>query len=273
MANTNLDVHDDRSVELCGVSFAALTERQVVDNIIEGWERGVGGWVSTPNVQQLRLISANQSVRSLVNDASLAVADGMPLIWAASIAGNPLPERVAGSSLVWSLARSAATAGATIFLLGGDTGVAERAGARLQAEISGVRVAGTYCPAMGFEHDPREIEHIRQLLLACRPDLVYVGLGFPKQERLIQRHLRDLLPDTWFLGVGISLSFISGDRARAPTWMQRLGLEWTHRLLSDPARLYRRYLIDGIPFTLQLLGGVAARRVRDRIVAGRVPPA
>jgi N-acetylglucosaminyldiphosphoundecaprenol N-acetyl-beta-D-mannosaminyltransferase len=245
-------------VTLSGVEFDVLTETEAVDEIIGRWQAGEGGWVSTPNTQQLELVSRSEPVRELVKTASLTLADGMPLVWASRLQGTPLPERVAGSDLVWSLARAAAAAGAGLFLLGGDDGVAPRARRRLQRAIPGIRVVGTYCPPPGFERDPAQRERIRARLSQAQPDLVYVGLGFPKQERLINE-LTPEFPDTWFLGIGLSLSFISGDVARAPGWMQVSGLEWLHRLRQEPGRLFRRYVLHGIPFTLSLLAQSALR--------------
>jgi N-acetylglucosaminyldiphosphoundecaprenol N-acetyl-beta-D-mannosaminyltransferase len=257
----------EHHVALRGVKFAALTEEQTVDMIIEEVRQHHGGWVSTPNISQLEQINESLELQELVEDASLVVADGMPLVWASQIQGTPLPERVAGSNLVWSLAGAAADAGASLFLLGGDDGVAPRAQAVLEREIPGLRVVGTHTPPVGFEHNPEQTSIIAEKLETTHPDVVYVGLGFPKQERLI-RELTRRLPGTWFLGIGMSLSFISGDVQRSPRWMQKLGLEWGHRLLSEPRRLFRRYIVDGIPFTLGLLVRSCAARARADI---RIP--
>ena len=100
---------------------------------------------------------------------------------------------------------------------------------------------------------------IRRQLIASRADIVYVGLGSPKQERVIEQ-FKHLLPRAWWLGVGISFSFLCGEVRRAPRWMQRCGLEWTHRLWQEPGRLAKRYLIDDLPFALRLFAG--ALRVR-----------
>ncbi|MDX1565780.1 MAG: WecB/TagA/CpsF family glycosyltransferase, partial [Phycisphaeraceae bacterium] len=109
--------------------------------------------------------------------------------------------------------------------------------------------------------DPEQLAAIRRRLLEARPDIVFVGLGFPKQERIIERFREDL-PETWWLGVGVSFSFVSGQIRRAPLWMQRAGLEWVHRLAQEPLRLARRYLIDDIPFGIKLLGSSLLQRFR-----------
>jgi N-acetylglucosaminyldiphosphoundecaprenol N-acetyl-beta-D-mannosaminyltransferase len=103
------------------------------------------------------------------------------------------------------------------------------------------------------------MEKIRQLLLTSQPDIVYVGLGFPKQERLIE-HLRATLPRAWFLGIGISFSFLAGEVKRAPRWMQNVGLEWLHRMVQEPGRLFGRYVVHGIPFALRLFSGALKTR-------------
>jgi N-acetylglucosaminyldiphosphoundecaprenol N-acetyl-beta-D-mannosaminyltransferase len=254
------------TVDLLGLRFAAITEREAVSRIIRSVQDGVGGWLITPNTHQMGLIAKDADLRDFVRGATLTVADGMPLVWAATLRGDPLPERVAGSSLVWSLARAAGVAGRSLFLLGGDDGVADRAAARLRSDIPGLEVVGTHCPPRGFETNLQEGEVIRARLRSTKPDIVYVGLGFPKQENLIAE-LRAEFEHVWFLGIGISLSFISGDAARAPRWLQRVGLEWVHRLVQDPRRLFGRYIVRGVPFTFGLLArswwhGLSARRNR-----------
>jgi N-acetylglucosaminyldiphosphoundecaprenol N-acetyl-beta-D-mannosaminyltransferase len=98
-------------------------------------------------------------------------------------------------------------------------------------------------------------------VVAARPRIVFVGLGFPRQDVLIAE-LREELPETWFLGCGAAIAFAAGTVRRAPEWMRRTGLEWLFRLLSEPGRLARRYLVDDLPFALRLLGGCLAARVR-----------
>ena len=138
---------------------------------------------------------------------------------------------------------------------------AERAAAALAASCPGLQIAGHHAPAFGFERDPALHAETLMRVVETKPDFVFVGLGFPKQERLIA-YLRNELPRAWFLGVGFSLSFVAGHSARAPSWMSRLGLEWLHRLAQEPRRLARRYLVEDIPFALRLFG--AALRARRR---------
>jgi N-acetylglucosaminyldiphosphoundecaprenol N-acetyl-beta-D-mannosaminyltransferase len=184
----------------------------------------------------------------------------MPLLWASRLQGTPLPERVAGSELIYTLTAAAAEAGRSVFLLGGNPGAAERAGEELRRRNPTLKLAGTRCPPFGFEKDSASVDEITGALEAARPDVVFVCLGFPKQERLIER-IRARLPTAWFLGVGISLSFVCGDIRRAPRWMQRIGLEWVHRLAQEPTRLFRRYVLHDIPFAFRLIVSAAGKRL------------
>jgi len=225
-------------------------------------DAGCGGWVVTPNLDILCKVSRNASLRELILQADLRVADGMPLIWAAWLQGTPLPQRVAGSTLLGHLSGAAAERGRSIYLLGGDEGTAEGAAEVLMRKYPNLQVAGTYYPPMGFEKDDAEMSRLRQSIEQARPDIIFVALGFPKQEKLI-RELRAAAPEAWWMGVGISFSFLAGRVRRAPRWMQKCGLEWVHRMIQEPGRLIRRYLIDDIPFAVVLLGRSIIRRFRS----------
>ena len=151
----------------------------------------------------------------LVASASLIVPDGMPLLWAARLRGDPLPERVTGASMIFSLSAAAAAAGRSVYLLGGAPGVPDRAGAALAERYPGLVVAGADSPPMGFDKVPEQVADARDKVVAAAPDIVFVGLGFPKQERLITE-LAPLLPRTWFVACGAAIAFAAGAVPRAP---------------------------------------------------------
>jgi N-acetylglucosaminyldiphosphoundecaprenol N-acetyl-beta-D-mannosaminyltransferase len=241
-----------RTLALDGLQIAVLDEAEAVSHLVGSLDAGRGGWMVTANLDILRQVQASPEVRRLVEQADLRVADGMPLLWAARLQGSPLPERVCGSNLIHSLPAAAAGAGRSVFFLGGDPGTAEAAAAALVARHPNLRVAGCLCPKFGFERDPAELADIERALRQSRPDLVLVALGFPKQERLIER-MRGSAPQAWWIGVGISFSFASGRVKRAPGWVQAIGLEWLHRTLQEPRRLFKRYFVHDIPYGLGLL--------------------
>ena len=252
-------------VRVDGVDFDAITEGQVVRHVVDELEAGRGGMLLTPNVDILRQLR-RPALRDLAEQADLVVADGMPIVWASRLQGQPLPERVTGASLAQSLPAAAAAAGRSVYLLGGEKGVAAEAAARLAADVPGVRVAGHHCPPHGFERDAARMDEMLAGLAAAQPDLVLVGLGFPKQENLIGV-LRRTLPHAWFVGCGGALTFLAGRVQRAPESMQRSGLEWVHRLAMEPRRMARRYLVDDIPYAAGLFARAATRSRDARAVA------
>jgi exopolysaccharide biosynthesis WecB/TagA/CpsF family protein len=199
---------------------------------------------------------------AFVSEAELVVADGMPLIWASRIQGTPLPQRVAGSDLILTLSAAAAKAGRSIYLLGGAPGTAEGASQVLRSNYPGLQIAGMYCPPIGFEQNEAEMARMIHDLTTTKPEIVFVALGSPKQEQLIER-IRANLPNAWWLGVGVSFSFLTGHVQRAPRLLQRSGLEWVHRLFQEPRRLFKRYVVQGLPFACTLFGSAVSQRVRS----------
>ena len=249
-------------VEIAGLNVAKVNEAILVDHVASSLESGHGGWLVTANADIARLCNQNSDLHRFVGGADVIVADGMPLIWASRLQGTPLLARVCGSDLVWSIAERAAEEGRSLFLLGGgQPDTAKRAAAVLQQRYPRLNIAGTHYPPFGFETDGMQMDAIRHQLETTRPDIIYVALGFPKAERLIEQ-LRARHPKTWWIGVGISLSFIAGDVTRAPRWMQAIGMEWMHRLVQEPGRLTKRYLWHDIPYVATLLLSSAIKRMR-----------
>lgn len=251
------------TVDLMGVEVHALTEREVVAHIVRELQRGAGGWVVTPNLDHLRRLVKDHQFRATCAGATLLVPDGMPLVWASRLQRTPLPGRVAGSDLISSLSAAAAAANRSVFLLGGNPGVAERTQAILAERYPALDVVGTCCPPMGFEQDEQAMRTLREQIVAAAPDIIFVALGSPKQELVIER-LMPAHSTGWWLGVGISFSFVAGEVQRAPRWIQRLGLEWLHRMCQEPGRLARRYLVEGVPFAARFLCKSAWRGLRGR---------
>lgn len=250
-----------RTIELMGLELAVISAEETIRHVIDEMTVGRGGWICTANVDILRQWYRSPEVRAIVAGTDLVVADGMPLVWASRIQGTPLPERVAGSTLTMTLTAAAAEIGASVFLLGGNAGAADAAADTLVELNPGLKIAGTFCPPHGFESDPDTIERIEEAVVAADPSIVFVGLGFPKQERLIAE-LRELVPSAWFIGCGVSLSFLAGEIHRAPEVVQQLGFEWLHRMCQEPKRLSKRYLVNGVPFLLELMTVAAVGRMR-----------
>lgn len=257
-----------KRVDISDVRIDPETERSTVERVMSALDRGRGGLMVTVNLDHVRRCRRDEKYRTLVAESELVVADGMPIVWASHVQGTPLPERVAGSNLIWTLCQACAKHNRSVYLLGGDPGAAEGAKTVLERTYPGLRVVGTSAPERGFEKDEAQMARIEADLRASGADLVFIALGSPKQEYLGQR-LRAVMPRAWFVGCGISLGFVAGQVKRAPTGLQRVGLEWMHRLMQEPGRLARRYIIDGIPFGLALLAGAAWRRVSGHEAASQ----
>jgi len=240
------------TVELYGVPILAVTERQCVEVIMTELESGRGGWCVTVHLSILRHITIDPDIRALVANCSFCVADGISLVWASKFRGTPLPERVCGCDLIYSLTEEAARRGRSIFLLGGNPETASLAASVLKERYKGLKIAGIYYPPLGFEQNSGQIEKIAESLASTKPDIIYIALGFPKQEQLIAQ-LRHLCPNAWWMGVGVSFSYVCGEFKRAPIWVQKLGLETFYRVILEPKRLAKRYLVFNPPFAAKLL--------------------
>lgn len=241
------------------LGFDAVSEHEVVEGVRKAWAAGQGGSIIPVNIDVARAASRDTALAGLIARGSLVVADGMPLVWAARIKGQALPQRVAGSSLIRPLSAAAAADGKSVYILGGAEGIPDRAAEVLAAQFATLRIAGTLSPEFGFDNTQDGTRQAVSAVVAAAPDLVFVGLGFPRQERLIEL-LRDELPDAWCLACGGGIAMTAGVVSRAPGLMQRLGFEWVHRLLLEPRRLARRYLWDDLPFALALVIRSAAQR-------------
>ncbi len=212
------------------------------------------------------MFQEHAGLRAAYADASLVLADGMPVVWASRLLGRPLPERVTGSDLAPALfAAAAERGGLRVFLLGAAPGVAERAATKIAQRWPAVQVIDTYSPRLGFERDPAENAEIQSRIAAARPDVLLVGLGAPKQELWVHAHRREIQAPV-ALCVGATLDFLAGQRERAPVWMRKTGLEWIYRLAGEPRRLAGRYARDAWVFPRLVLRELFAARGSARPV-------
>lgn len=167
---------------------------------------------------------------------------------ASRLLGKPLVARVAGSDLVPSVFEAASPHDPLrVFLLGAAPGVADRAAPLVEARYPAVRVVGAYGPPFGFERDSAENDRILEMIRAAKPELLLVGVGAPKQELWVHRH-RDGIDAAVALCIGATIDFLAGEKARAPRVLQRIGLEWLHRALTEPRRLVPRYARNAVEF-------------------------
>ncbi len=231
-------------VRVGGLWFDNVTMDEALERVGELVRAGRPTMVVTPNVDHVVRARRDPAYAAIVAAADLVLADGQPLVWLSWLLGKPLKERVAGSDLFPRLCARAAERGWRVFLLGGDPGAADAARDVLVRRHPRLWIVGTYCPPMGFERDAIERQQALASVRSARPQIVFVGLGSPKQERWIVENMHAYGPAV-SIGVGISFSFVAGHVKRAPRWVQRLGLEWLHRVCMEPGRLASRYFLRG----------------------------
>lgn len=218
--------------DVLGVLFDQVTMDEALDRAEELMSFGVGHYVVTPNPEFIQMAKRDAQFRRLLNEADLAVADGIGVIYAAKILGRPLREKVTGIGLAAGLCERLAKKGGKLFLLGAKPGVAEQAGENLRASYPGLTVCGVHDGY--FQDDTPVVEQIRR----SEADVVFVCLGAPKQEEWMARNGAECGAKL-LLGLGGSLDVLAGQVKRAPESWQKLGLEWLYRLIKQPARIGR----------------------------------
>lgn len=237
-----------QDVRILGISVHRVRFAEAVQ-IVMSWLRGgteEAKYVVTPNINHVVLYQDNDAFREAYENAALVLADGRYVVWLSRLFGNPLPEPVNGSDLIPSVLEAAsASGGLRVFLLGAMPGIANTAAARITSRWPSVTVTGTYSPPGGFESDEAETDRIVALINKAAPDLLVVGISPPKQEIWVGRTAARLRVRV-IICAGATIDFLAGEKARAPGWMQRAGLEWVFRMVMEPKRLVPRYTRDGV---------------------------
>lgn len=222
-----------KTVRILGVDISQVAMEEVLEEVRKWLEKGVKKrFVITPNPEILMLAQKDPELKKILNQADLAVADGVGVVWAAKFLGKPLKERVTGVDLMESLCKMAQKNGYTIGLIGGGPGVAVKTAECLRKKHPGLRIV------LAQEEWPHKLLKSPKLLI----DLLFVAFGAPKQEKWISENLPEL-PVKVAMGVGGAFDYLSGQIRRAPKWVQNLGLEWLYRLIRQPWRLRRQMIL------------------------------
>ena len=215
-----------------GVKISAVDTKTALATIEEFIRSGNPHMVVTADSSGVVLAQRDEELRTIINSADLVTPDSVGILWAARRFGAPLPERVSGVDIVELLCRRAAEAGYRAFLLGAAPGVAEEAAYTLQERYPGLAIAGTH---HGF-FKPEESDAVARKIRESKPDILFVAMGQPLQEKWIARYMKELkVPVS--MGVGGTFDVLSGRVKRAPKWMRRCGLEWVHRLVRNPRKI------------------------------------
>jgi N-acetylglucosaminyldiphosphoundecaprenol N-acetyl-beta-D-mannosaminyltransferase len=256
-------------IAILGVPFDNVTAAETIATIDRMVASRQPHYLVTANVDFLVQAQEDVELRRILFDAHLVLCDGTPLVWASRLLGNPLLERVAGADLVPLLLRAAAEKGYRVFFLGATPESAKQAVDNLKKLHPTLIIPDYYSPPFNklleMDHD-----EIKRRILAAKPDLLFVSLGCPKQEKWIAMHYRSLgVPVS--AGVGATIDFLAGTVKRAPLWMQRVGMEWIYRLAQEPRRLFKRYFKDLWVFGWKILGQLWQLQLRSSAASKLVP--
>ncbi len=238
-------------VDVLGVHVSAVDMGQAVAEISRWIEEGQRHYVCVTGVHGVMEAQHDDRLREIHNGAGMVTPDGMPMVWSARYAGARQVDRVYGPDLLLELSARATERGWRFFFYGGREGVPERLAERLAARYPGLQVTGCYSPPfrdLTAEEDAAIVERIN----AAEPDVIWVGLSTPKQERWMAAH-RDRVHAPAMLGVGAAFDIHAGLVRQAPRWVQRSGLEWVFRLSQEPRRLGRRYLRSNPSFIRRIV--------------------
>lgn len=236
---------------ILGVPVAVTTMSEAVDTIGRWIAGRESRYVCASDVHSIMRAQETASHMEALNAADMVVPDGMPVVWASRLYGAAKAQRVCGPDLMLAVCERSLTTGWTHYFYGGAEGVAEALAEKLRTRYPGLKVVGTECPPFRPLTDG-ETQAALQRINDAAPDIVWIGLGCPKQEAWMLKHRPDL-PGKTLVGVGAAFDFHTDRVKRAPVWMQNSGLEWAHRLASEPRRLWRRYLLQAPRFVFASL--------------------
>lgn len=222
-----------------------ITMDEAINHIEECIRLRKIGQVITPNVDQIVRMETDSYFKEICDNAELLLTDGHPLLWIAKWYKTPIKEKICGSDLVPKLCEVAAKKGYSVFFLGAAPGVAQKAAEKLKEQHHDLKVTGVYSPPIGFEKDRDELNKINQMLFDSHADMLFVGMGVPKQDIFIYENMQKYQIPMSF-SIGGTIDFIAGEQKRAPKWVNKIGMEWFYRLCQSPKRMFKRYFIDDI---------------------------
>jgi N-acetylglucosaminyldiphosphoundecaprenol N-acetyl-beta-D-mannosaminyltransferase len=234
-----------------GVGISALNMNSAVAEAKALLNSGGKGYICVTGVHGIMEAQSDPAFRAIQNRSFLTTPDGMPTVWVGRLQGHKDMARVYGPDFMLALCQAGVAEGYRHFLYGGQAGVAEQLRQALTARIPGLQIAGTFTPPFRPLNEEEEAELYRQVK-ESRADILWCGLSTPKQERFMAQYL-DRLPVKLMVGVGAAFDINSGRTVDAPAWIKKSGLQWLHRLLQEPRRLWRRYLYNNPRFLSLLL--------------------
>ena len=230
-------------VNMLGMRVDNITRTEALARVEEHIQKREPAYVIWVNLNQIILYNENARFKGIVDRASMVLTDGQIVKWLANLLHTPIKEKIGGTDFMFDVCRMAAEKGYKIFLLGGEPGAEKIAADNLRTDYPGLAVAGAYSPPYGFEKDSKEIEKINGILRESGADILFIGLGSPKQDYFMEENLALYnIPITFPTGSAIDM--ISGRVKVPPKWVCDIGMAWFYRFCQEPRRLFKRYFID-----------------------------
>ena len=244
-----------RISEVCilGTSYDNVTTDQAVDQIYDFISRRKKCFVCTPNVDHVLRARNDKAFQDILEKSELVISDGIGVLIGSKILGTPLKENITGRLLVYKLAKLSVEKGVSIFLLGGRSQASvDLARERLEKDYPGIHICGVYSPPFMNEFSEEENREMVSRINSVEPDIVLVCFGSPKQEKWIANHVQQLASIV-HIGVGATIDMLAGDVWEPPAWVTRNGLEWIVKLVQEPKRLWKRYIVGNPKFIFLVL--------------------
>ena len=255
----------NKDIEIIGIRIHQLNLKEAISQIESFIRSGDKHQVCVTNVYSVVTMQKDEEFRKINNSSSLVVADGMPLVWVSKLYGQSIPERVSGSDILYRLCKIAVKKQYKLFFLGSTKETLDKMCSNLAKSFPGLQIVGVYSPPFKDCFSEADNSIMIDKVNEAKPDILWVGMTAPKQEKWIYHNL-DKLNVQVAIGIGAVFDFVAGKVKRAPKWMQKIGLEWLFRLTQEPRRLWRRYLVGNTIFiwlVLKEFVRTRTQRIRD----------
>lgn len=234
------------AINVLGFPINNCTYEELLRDIKNAIERREIMHIATANAAMLTTALSDTEFKKCLFEADIITADGMSIVWAARFLGHALKERITGIDSVWKIVRQAEEFNEKIFLLGSTQPVIEKVAKTFREKFPNLCLVGYHNGY--FDRD----DDVLELIVKCKPDILLVGMGFSFQEKWIYKY-KKILDIPILMGVGGSFDVIAHKVTRAPSWIQKIGMEWFYRLIQEPRRLWKRYLITNVIFIYKVV--------------------
>ena len=249
-------------VNILNINIFKYGLEEVINNADQLVSQSKKSYICTINAYLTVQANRDNKLLEVFNDAAIIIPDGMPLVWYSKLLRKPIKERISGYDFFYNFSKIADKKNYSYFFLGGiDDHILEKIKTRLGKDFKNITVKGLICPPVMKVFPDEYDDYIVEVINKVKPDILWVGVSAPKQEKWIYKNI-DRLNIKLAFGIGAAFNFYANTVKRAPLWMQRNGLEWLYRIYAEPGRLFKKYLIYNTRFIILVLGDLTKRVFR-----------